>query len=134
MATILLVGGDGDLSNDMAELLALAGYQVLGSPDTAQLGTTEARRLQPDMILLLSTMGLDSADGLETIRALLRSAPGARMVVWSARDSSIYVERVLGIGVSAYVSKNAAYDELLAVVKRVAAGETPGFVAPHAHV
>ncbi len=114
----------------MAELLTIAGYTVAGKPDTAVEGIAQARRLQPDITLVLSTLGLDQSDGLETIRALLRAAPGSHMIVWSARDSSVYVERVLGIGVSAYVLKNASYGDLLDVVNRVASGETPGFV-PH---
>jgi DNA-binding NarL/FixJ family response regulator len=134
MATILLLGGDDDLSSDMAELLAIAGFQVVGKPDTAAEGIAQARRMQPELMLVLSTVGLDRADGLETIHALLRAAPGSRMIVWSARDSSVYVERVLSVGVSAYVLKSAAYSDLLDVVKRVTMGETPGFVENRAHV
>lgn len=132
MKNILLIGGDKDLSSDMAELLTYAGYQVAGTPTTAQDSIALARRLQPELLLLLSTVGLDYADGLDTIRALLRAAPAARMIVWSARDSSIYVERVLGIGVTAYVLKSTVYNELLEVIHRVAEGETPGFSAPQA--
>jgi DNA-binding NarL/FixJ family response regulator len=133
MATILLIGGDDDLSSDMAELLSIAGFQVVGTPDSAQESINQARRIQPDLMLVLSTVGLDRADGLETIHGLLRAAPGARMVVWSARDSSVYVERVLGVGVSAYVLKNAQYSDLIGVVQRVAGGESPGFVTHRAH-
>jgi DNA-binding NarL/FixJ family response regulator len=134
MATILLIGGDDDLSNDMAELFTYSGYQVVGAPDNAQEGVLQARRLQPALIVVISTVGLDRSDGLETIHALLRASPGSRMIVWSARDSSVYVERVLGVGVSAYVLKNTTYGELVDVVHRVVAGENPGFVSNRAHV
>ena len=134
MATILLIGGDNDLSNDMAELFTYAGFQIIGASDTAQEGVFQARRLQPELIVVLSTVGLDRSDGLETIHALLRAAPGSRMIVWSARDNTIYIERVLSVGVSAYVSKSTAYTDLIEVVNRVAAGETPGFVTNRAHV
>jgi DNA-binding NarL/FixJ family response regulator len=134
MATILLIGGDDDLSNDMSELFMLAGFQVIGSPDSAQEGVFQARRLQPELIVVISTVGLDRSDGLETIHSLLRAAPGSRMIVWSARDSNVYVERVLGVGVSAYVLKNTAYGDLIEVVRRVANGENPGFITNRAHV
>jgi DNA-binding NarL/FixJ family response regulator len=132
MKTILLIGGDHDLSSDMAELMTYAGYQVLGTPTTTQESAALARRLQPDLMLVLSTVGLDYADGLETVRLLLRTAPAARMIVWSARDSSIYIERLLAVGVSAFVPKSTVYSDLLQVVHRVAEGETPGYNASQA--
>ncbi|NWF69982.1 MAG: response regulator transcription factor [Chloroflexi bacterium] len=133
MTTILLVGGDDNLSADLAELLTVAGLQVVGTPASAAESLAQARTLQPDVMLALSTVGLDSSGGLETIRALKRAAPAAHVIIWSARDNTLFIERMLNIGVSAYVLKSAPFDDLLHIVRRVAAGETPGFVAARQH-
>src|SRR5262249_41677937 len=66
-------------------------------------------------------LNLPGLGGLELLRRLLRLT-GARILVLTMHAEPLYVRRALEAGAAGYVSKNAAPDELLAAVRKVAAG------------
>jgi len=80
------------------------------------------RGQQPDVVIL--DLNLPDIGGLEVIRRLKIVDPAARILVLSMHDDRIHVTRALQAGAAGYVSKNAAPEELLDAVRRVAAGRT----------
>src|SRR3989304_3469920 len=65
------------------------------------------------------------ADGLDPVKTV-RAGPGAPpVVVLSMHDESVYAERALRAGASAYLMKSALAADLIAAIRRVLAG---GFV------
>lgn len=78
------------------------------------------RETMPDLVIL--DLNLPNLGGLEVIRRLRAEAPGARILAFSMHTEAIYVTRALEAGALGYVSKNAAPDELLTAVQKVAEG------------
>lgn len=79
-----------------------------------------ARETAPDLVIL--DLNLPNLGGLEAIRRLRLEVPAARILAFSMHTEAIYVTRALDAGALGYVSKNAAPDELLAAVQKVAEG------------
>jgi two-component system, NarL family, invasion response regulator UvrY len=80
---------------------------------------------QPDVVVLdLNLPG--GIGGLELLRRLMlddhAGAATARVLVFSMHTDAIYAARALQAGARGYISKDAAPDEIVLAVKRVAAG------------
>ncbi len=73
----------------------------------------------PDLVIL--DLNLPGLGGLELLQRL-RQAGAGRILVFSMHAEPIYARRALASGANGYVSKNAAPDELLTAVRRVATG------------
>jgi two-component system, NarL family, nitrate/nitrite response regulator NarL len=126
MTTLLLVGGERNYSEDVAMLLELDGYAIVGAPGTGEEGAEYAAHYQPEIVLVISTQNLDEADGLPSLRALREAAPQSRLIVYTARNHPRYVQQALNLGVDAYVIKTVPFGTLKDILH--AGRETMGFV------
>lgn len=75
---------------------------------------------QPDLVLL--DINLPGIGGLELLRRFLQIDKAARVLMFSMHAEAVYVGRALQAGALGYVSKNAAPDEVLSAVQKVAKG------------
>ena len=78
-----------------------------------------ARSHRFDLIML--DLNMPELGGLELLRRLRQHA-GWPILVFSMHAELIYVTRAMEAGAQGYLSKNASPDELLAAVRKVAAG------------
>jgi two-component system, NarL family, invasion response regulator UvrY len=81
-----------------------------------------AKAVQPDLIIL--DLNLPGIGGLDVISHLAQTEPRPRILVLSMHDDPIFAARSLEAGAQAYVSKNAPPTEIIAAMKRLAAGQT----------
>lgn len=104
---------------------------ILGSnPDIEVVGQagTGAALLQlcaeqnPDIILL--DLMLPDMNGLDCIRSIRRSLPGARILIFSGNANPILISRAVELGVQGFIEKTAKYSELIEAVRRIATGGT----------
>ena len=109
----LLIGGQDDM-------------EPVGQAGTAAEAIRLASELSPDIILLDVTM--PGGGGLESLPALATAAPGAKVLMLSMHQDPNYVRAALGAGASGYVLKDAAYEELVDAIRKVADGQA--YVAP----
>ncbi len=127
MMRILIVD---DHSLVRAGIALLIGHQddmePVGQAGTAADAIELAGELSPDIILLDVTM--PGGGGLEALPALATAAPGAKVLMLSMHEDPNYVRAALGAGASGYVLKDAAYDELVDAIRKVADGQA--YVAP----
>lgn len=127
MMRILIVD---DHSLVRAGIALLIGHQddmePVGQAGTAAEAIELAGELSPDIILLDVTM--PGGGGLEALPALATAAPGAKVLMLSMHEDPNYVRAALGAGASGYVLKDAAYDELVDAIRKVADGQA--YVAP----
>jgi len=100
--------------------------QPVGEAGTAEQAVVQARALQPDLVLLDLLMPRKS--GCEAIPEIKRVSPHTRVLVISSQAAPSSVRQALSNGASGYLPKRAASDELLAAIRRIAAGE--GYVDP----
>jgi DNA-binding NarL/FixJ family response regulator len=97
-------------------------------PDMAICGEAgdaeEARRLfrdtQPQLVLL--DLSLGDSDGMELIQWMLKTTPGARVLVLSMHDEALYAQRVIHAGAHGYVNKRESPDTIVAAIRTVLAG------------
>jgi DNA-binding NarL/FixJ family response regulator len=77
-------------------------------------------RLHPDV--LICDISLKQVDGVELVRNLRAHYPWLPILVLSALDESIYAARMLALGVSGYIMKQAPIEQVLVSLRRVLDG------------
>lgn len=111
------------LEGIMRKIDAQADMQVVASAPTGE----EALRLfdthRPDVTLM--DLNLPGMSGLETIEAIRRQWPTARIVVLTMYKGDEDIHRALAAGAAAYVLKTTVSDDLVRVVREVHAGAKP---------
>lgn len=120
---ILVVDDDPDVRLGMHVRLKANQYETFFATD-ALSAMTEARKQQPDLILL--DLGLPAGDGyvvLERFKAIPALAV-IPVIVVSARDVRANRDRSIKAGAKAFLQKPVDNDELLAVIRQ-AFGEIP---------
>jgi two-component system, NarL family, response regulator NreC len=99
---------------------------VVGEAASAEEALAKIRALEPDVVLL--DLLLPRTSGYDAIPALLETSPRSRVLVVSSQAVPSSVRRALEAGAAGYVPKRASDTELVAAIRRVAAGE--GYVDP----
>ena len=115
---ILVVDDDPDMRHGIDIRLRAHGYQTCFAVD-ALSGVAEARKHQPDLILL--DLGLPAGDGFIVMERLHSHAELAQIpiIVVSARDVRGNQERALKAGAKAFLQKPADNAALLGVIRRL---------------
>ena len=116
---ILIVDDHAIVRDGLSRLLATDGDHELKLAATGRDALIAARSFRPDLVIL--DLNLPGLGGLELLRRLVAIETG-KILVLSMHAEPLYARRALEAGAHGYVSKNAAPDELLAAVRRVAAG------------
>jgi DNA-binding NarL/FixJ family response regulator len=106
-----------------ALLSAQPDLVVVGDAANGEAAVAQARRLNPDVVLMDVRMPV--LDGLEATRRLLgdRSADGPRVLILTTFDLDDYVYEALRAGASGFLLKDAPAADLVHAVRVVAAGE-----------
>lgn len=93
---------------------------VCGEAETIKDARTAIDRLHPDV--LICDISLKQVDGIELVRSLRAHYPQLPILVLSALDETIYSARMLALGVSGYIMKQASPEQVLASLRRVLDG------------
>jgi len=102
-----LLGGESD-------------FDIVGEAEDGLETIDLVVKLQPD-ILVLDLM-MPKLNGLEVIRQVSLRSPATRIVVLSIHSSEAYVTEALRCGAKAYILKESPPEELVFVIREVAAG------------
>ena len=116
---ILIVDDHAIVRDGLSRLLAADGDHEVKLAATGREALLLARSFRPALVIL--DLNLPGLGGLELLRRLVAIEAG-RILVLSMHAEPLYARRSLEAGAQGYVSKNAAPDELLTAVRRVAAG------------
>lgn len=125
-AVRVLLGDDHKIVREglkmvLADDLAL---QVVAEADTGPGVLDEVHQLQGqlgiDVVLL--DIALPGMDGLNVLQALRRDWPGLPVLMLSTYPEKQYAVRCIQLGASGYLNKSTDPDELMAALRRVAAG------------
>ena len=117
---ILLVDDHAIVRDGLRRLLeASTSADVFEASDGAQ-ALEQLRGRGVDLVIL--DLNLPGLGGVELMRRILAATPQTRVLVLSMHAEPLYAARALEAGAAGYVSKNAAPEELLTAVRKVAAG------------
>jgi len=118
---VLIVDDHPVVRQGLRSLLENSGdLTVCGETDTAVGARSAIDQLHPDV--LICDIGLRHADGIALVRQLRAHRPQLPILVLSALDETIYAARMLALGVSGYIMKQASTEQVLVSLRRVLEG------------
>ena len=79
-------------------------------------------RLPAEVVVM--DLNLPEISGIETARRILADRPGTKVVIVSLQSDPLYVKESFKTGVTGYLLKECAFEELVEAVYAVAAGGT----------
>jgi DNA-binding NarL/FixJ family response regulator len=122
VTTRILIADDHPLTRDaLAGLLEQHGFAVVGTADDGAEAIEEARRLQPDIVVLdLSMPGLDGLSALPRIRG---AAPDCEVVVLTASGTEENLLAAIRAGAAGYLLKSEPPERIASFLRGVAEGE-----------
>ncbi|MFL7791192.1 MAG: response regulator [Anaerolineae bacterium] len=97
-------------------------FEVVGQAFDGQEAISLAEKLHPDVILI--DVQMPGIGGIEAIRQIKKRVPKAQVVVLSSFDQEEYIFQSIQAGAKGYVLKDSELEELLAVVRAAARGES----------
>jgi two-component system nitrate/nitrite response regulator NarL len=104
-------------------------FPVVGEGASADEAVALAEKHRPALALLDISM---PGNGLEAVRRIRQACPKTRIIMLTVSETDDDIMEALDAGASGYVLKGVGAPELLAIVSRVAAGESyvsPGLAA-----
>ena len=96
------------------------GFEVIAEAKNGLQALEKARETQPDIVLMDITM--PDMDGMEATLQLKKLYPDCQILVLTVHADKQYFMKMLSVGASGYLTKQAAADELVAAIQAVAAG------------
>jgi two-component system response regulator NreC len=101
-------------------LEAQEDVQVIGEAADGREALRLAHQLSPDVVLM--DIAMPEMTGLEATRELTRRAPGTKVLILTMHGTDEYFFRLLEVGASGYLLKEAAPADLVAAVRAVHGG------------
>ena len=101
-------------------LNAQTDMEVIGEAADGQAAVDAAAELRPDVIVM--DISMPKMGGAEATKLLKGLCPDAKIVALTVHEDRTYLRQLLESGVSGYVLKRAAAEELVHAVRTIAAG------------
>ncbi len=116
---LLVIEDDPDLSNLLAEIFSVAGFEVRRAANRQQINAEVNRPILPDLVLL--DIVLPDADGLQILARLRAHPKFSRMpvIMMTGKAEAADVKAGLAAGADGYVSKPFKMSALVAAVNLV---------------
>jgi DNA-binding NarL/FixJ family response regulator len=102
-------------------LEAQKDIEVVGEAQDGEDAFTQARELQPDVVLM--DIRMPKMDGLEATRRLLSDGSESRVLVLTTFDADEYVYEAMRAGASGFLLKDVRPEQLADAVRVVASGD-----------
>jgi DNA-binding NarL/FixJ family response regulator len=119
----ILVADDHALFRDglRALFFSVPDTEVVGEAATGEEAIARAEDLQPDVVLM--DIQMPGVNGIEATRTIVRNSPHIGVIVVTMFEDDDSVFAAMRAGARGYVLKGADQDEILKVIRAVAAGE-----------
>jgi two-component system invasion response regulator UvrY len=97
------------------------GIKVVGEASSGEEALTEARKLNPDVVLM--DVRMPGIGGYEATRKLIRAHPDMKVLVVTVCDNDFYPARLLQVGAAGYLTKGATMEEMVQAIRSVHHGQ-----------
>ncbi|SCB28289.1 response regulator [Rhizobium hainanense] len=120
----ILIADDHDLARSglKAILTTADDLEVIAEAADGQTAVSLCDVIRPDIALLDIRMA--GMDGLEAAAEIRVKSPDTRIIMLTMHDSVDYLEAAIKAGASGYALKDIRRDELLQMIRNVAAGQS----------
>jgi DNA-binding NarL/FixJ family response regulator len=120
--TILLVDDHALFRVGMRQILEREpGFEIIGEAEDTRGAFDLSVQLSPDIILM--DLSLPAPGGIETTQRIKRELPSAGIIVLAVNEDEDALFDAIKAGAAAFILKDVAPDDLVAIIRRVAAGE-----------
>jgi DNA-binding NarL/FixJ family response regulator len=124
----VLIADDHPLFRDgLRGLLEVRGIDVAGEARNGREAVDQARRLQPDVVLM--DLDMPELDGLAATRLISAQLPSVKVVILTASEDDANLFEAIKSGAQGYLYKNLDSAEFFRLLEGVADGQpalTPG--------
>lgn len=103
-------------------LLENAGHQVVGETDDGLRALQQIRHMAPAPEVVLVDLDVPGLGGVELMEKLRHGGFEGGLLVLTGRDDEHYVDRCIGAGADAFVSKRNNLEELADAVRAIGRG------------
>src|ERR1041385_793947 len=99
---------------------------VVGEAANGQQAVEETKRLCPQVVLL--DLAMPMLNGIEAARQIISEVPSTKVMVLSTYRDDLHVRQAIQAGVTSYLVKETASDDLVRAVRETAQGNA--FISP----
>ncbi|WP_373500405.1 response regulator [Desulfococcus sp.] len=96
------------------------GYEVVGEAENGRKALQLARKHHPDIAIM--DISMPDLNGIDAARQMIAEISGIRIIVLSMHSDKQYVDQMLKAGVSGYLLKDCAFEELNRALKTIIRG------------
>jgi DNA-binding NarL/FixJ family response regulator len=96
-------------------------FECVGEADDGYKATMMAKELRPDIVIM--DIAMPRLNGIDATREIKAQLPDTKVIVLSMHANRAYVLQVLQAGASAYLLKDAAFEELATALQAARKGE-----------
>lgn len=122
MKTLLIVDDHQLVLDGISSMVKQEGqFKIAGTACNGKDAVKMAELLKPDLILM--DVDMPVMNGLEATRRIKESQPDSQIIILSMHNESSLIKKVMEIGASGYVLKNADQEEFINALKSVAKGK-----------
>jgi len=125
MALILIVDDDAHIQLALRQIVESAGHRVIEAGN-GQDAIDLFAEFHPDLVI--TDVFMPHTDGIETIRAIRRITPNAKIIAISGGyigNGWNYLDSVVVLGANLALQKPFTCSELLSAIDRLLGGRTP---------
>ena len=118
MIRVLIVDDIPSTLENLQKLLSFEDdIEVCGTAQDGRRALEEARRLQPDLVLM--DVNMPQMDGIQATELLGQEVPGSPVIIMSVQGERDYIRRAMQAGAREFLIKPFSGDELIASIRRV---------------
>lgn len=118
MAKNILICDDAAFMRMMIkDILSKNGYEVIGEAENGARAVEKYNELKPDLVLMDITM--PEMDGIQALKKIKGSDPGAAIIMCSAMGQQAMVIESIQAGAKDFIVKPFQADRVLEAVKKV---------------
>ncbi len=116
---VLLVDGDEAMRERLSQMLGSEeGIVVAGEAKSGEEALAEAKKLSPDVILMLTDDRMPSGNIIDAARAISEAQLPARVIIITENPSQ-YLVSAIKAGAAGLLPKNISRDELLSAIHKI---------------
>ena len=108
---VLIADDNGIARRAICRLIASGGFSVCGEAEDGRKAIEQARKLQPDLIVLDFSMPV--MNGLQAAKVLKQITPEVPIILYTAHASGILEKEALAAGITSVVSKDQETSDLV---------------------
>jgi DNA-binding NarL/FixJ family response regulator len=96
-------------------------FEIVGEAENEKAALSIAVESKPDIVLV--DMSLETSNGLDTAKQLLRCSPNTRIVLFAGSNDEKLLFEAIRIGVHGYLQKTLSIDDLRRALRAIQCGE-----------